>query len=123
MLQCDSKRQPTVHRFNLSEKPQASGPTFNYNNVWLYHDSLSFSLWAEAGEGLWFSRLAAGDSASAARTPAELLVNMKALIRLCFSGVTGASIKALANGKIYTHTHNIHTQVRSHEPFLRPIFS
>ena len=46
---------------------------------------------------LWFSGPAAGESVNIAPTPAELLVKIEALIRLCFSSVTETPIKAQAN--------------------------
>lgn len=52
---------------------------------------------SKAKECLWFSGPAAGESVHSAQTPAELLVKMEALIRLCFSSVTETPIRAQAN--------------------------
>lgn len=79
----------------LKAPTQASCLTFNYNNVWLCHDSLcheqSWSVVLRTSS--WWVRV------NTAWTPAELLVKMEPLIRLCFSNVTDSPIRAQANAQ------------------------
>lgn len=101
----DSKLWPTAPQLrpyrHICPRPQASCLTFNYNNVWLSHDSscceqswrVSVVPWTNSS---WWVRV------NTAQTPAELLVKMEALIRLCFGYVTETPIRAKQMLILYT---------------------
>lgn len=94
---CDPLSQlPTLR--HICPWPQESCQTFNYNNVRSCRDSLCYEQGCRVSVVLrtssWWVR-----GNTAAQTPAELLVKMEALIRLCFSSVIETLIKAQANAQ------------------------
>lgn len=74
------------------------GLTFNYNNVWLCHDS--HVLWAKRQHVCGSTD--EQQLVSQSQQGTELPVKMEALIRLCFSYVTETPIRAWANAH-FTH--------------------